>query len=122
MKFIVDMNLEPNWVVVLRENGFEAEHWSDIGSPTATDEEIISLAGRERAVVLTQDLDFGTLLAHLRLNMPSVVLLRTRNARPSRTAAELTWLLRRYLADLEDGVLLVVDPDRHRIRRLPLRR
>ncbi len=34
MKLLVDMNLSPAWVDVLRQAGFEAIHWSEIGSPT----------------------------------------------------------------------------------------
>jgi len=37
---MVDMNLSPQWVAVLVEAGFPAEHWSEIGEATAPDAEI----------------------------------------------------------------------------------
>jgi predicted nuclease of predicted toxin-antitoxin system len=35
MKTVIDMNLSPRWVQVLKDAGFEAAHWSAIGLPTA---------------------------------------------------------------------------------------
>lgn len=33
MNFIIDMNLSPDWVGVLRAHGHGADHWSAHGSP-----------------------------------------------------------------------------------------
>jgi predicted nuclease of predicted toxin-antitoxin system len=63
MKLVVDMNLSPEWVSVLREAGWEAEHWSQLGDPRAVDVEIMVWAREHGRVVFTHDLDFGTLLA-----------------------------------------------------------
>ena len=38
------MNLSPDWVLVLESAGFEAVHWSTIGSPSATDKVIMAWA------------------------------------------------------------------------------
>jgi predicted nuclease of predicted toxin-antitoxin system len=35
MKILVDMNLSPGWVRFLADSGFEAVHWSNVGSATA---------------------------------------------------------------------------------------
>ena len=37
MKFLIDMNLSPAWVEVLKQASFEAIHWSEIGTPKASD-------------------------------------------------------------------------------------
>jgi predicted nuclease of predicted toxin-antitoxin system len=42
MKLIVDMNLSPGWVRLLRNAGHEAEHWSNIGDVKATDSHIMT--------------------------------------------------------------------------------
>jgi hypothetical protein len=47
------MNLSPRWVHLLQGNGFEAYHWSQKGSPSATDAEIMAFAAAEDFVVLT---------------------------------------------------------------------
>jgi len=43
MKLLIDMNLSPKWVSVLKEAGLEAAHWSHIGRPDAPDYEIMAL-------------------------------------------------------------------------------
>jgi len=38
MKFVIDMNLSPQWAAFLLEPGFEAAvHWSEIGCVDASD-------------------------------------------------------------------------------------
>ncbi len=63
MRLLVDMNLSPRWVDFLRAAGHEATHWSEIGDARATDAHIMAVAADQRAIVLTNDLDFGTILA-----------------------------------------------------------
>jgi predicted nuclease of predicted toxin-antitoxin system len=41
MKILIDMNLSPEWVSILKKNGFEAVHWSTIGDPRAKDSVIM---------------------------------------------------------------------------------
>ena len=82
MKILVDMNLSPRWVHLLQGNGFETYHWSQKGSPTATDAEIMALAAAEDFVVLTHDLDFGAILAVTHGSKPSVVQIRSENLDP----------------------------------------
>jgi predicted nuclease of predicted toxin-antitoxin system len=43
MKFLIDMNLSPQWVSVFEDAGWEAQHWSFIGKPNAPDREIGAL-------------------------------------------------------------------------------
>ena len=63
MKVLVDMNLSPAWVNALREAGHQATHWSSIGPFTAPDRDVMAWARERQHIVLTHDLDFGTLLA-----------------------------------------------------------
>ena len=70
------MNLAPRWCSFLISHGVDAVHWSEIGPPDADDVEIMERARREAFVVLTNDLDFGMLLALTQAASPSVVLLR----------------------------------------------
>ena len=41
LKFLVDMNLSPQWAPVLWKQGWQAVHWSTIGHPGASDEDIM---------------------------------------------------------------------------------
>ena len=44
MKLLVDMNLSPDWVAVLKQSDWEAVHWSTIGNLRAADSEIMAWA------------------------------------------------------------------------------
>ena len=61
-KILIDMNLSPDWADALRFYGWDATHWSIIGQANAPDREIMSWARTNGYIVLTHDLDFGTLL------------------------------------------------------------
>lgn len=45
MKILVDMNLSPAWIDVLKSAGLEATHWSTVGAPGAPDREIMLWLG-----------------------------------------------------------------------------
>ena len=62
MKLLIDMNLSPEWVPVLKERGWDAIHWSSIGDPGAPDREIMTWAKANGHIVFTHDLDFGAIL------------------------------------------------------------
>jgi predicted nuclease of predicted toxin-antitoxin system len=120
MRFIVDMNLSPQWVDHLTGSGIEAVHWSSIGSPRATDREIMQSARERSAVVLTHDPDFSALLAVARSTGPSVVQLRTRDVLPSACGAALVGAVRQHAAAIEHGAIVTVDMLGARVRILPL--
>lgn len=76
MKIVVDMNLSAEWAPALAEFGIDAVHWSSVGYEDASDEQIMGWAQTNDAVVLTRDLDFGSIVTLLGLQSPSVVQLR----------------------------------------------
>ena len=76
------MNLSPEWVRTLHEQGREAVHWSAVGDPRATDREIMDWAAAHGRVVFTHDLDFGTMLALSHRAGPSVIQVRAKNVLP----------------------------------------
>jgi predicted nuclease of predicted toxin-antitoxin system len=122
MKLLVDMNLSPRWVERLAEAGFEAEHWSAIGPDTASDAAILAYAGAHRCVVLTHDLDFGSILAATNDAGPSVVQLRADDVSPEAIGLSVVAALRQMAVELHAGALVTVDPGRTRLRVLPLHR
>lgn len=119
MRFIVDMNLSPRWVDWLRDAGMDAEHWSAVGEATDTDAVIMRTAWQRGAVVLTHDLDFGSMLASSGAVGPSVVQLRGADLRPEALAPSLIATVEQLSAELESGALITLEPGRHRVRVLP---
>jgi predicted nuclease of predicted toxin-antitoxin system len=105
----------------LHEAGWEAKHWSEVGNEIATDLEILRYAAANEYAVLTHDLDFGAILAITQGKKPSVVQIRSDDVSPQHIGRRTIAALRQVQAELEAGALLTIEPDRARIRLLPLR-
>jgi predicted nuclease of predicted toxin-antitoxin system len=119
MKLLVDMNLSPRWIPFLREAGWEAAHWSTVGTADASDSEIMAFAATNDYVVLTSDLDFAAILASSHENKPSVVQIRAEDLAPNTIGAQIIAALRRGHEELQAGALLTIEADRTRLRVLP---
>ena len=120
MRLLVDMNLSPVWVERLQHGGWEAEHWSRIGDPRATDAEIMRFARQNDWIVFTHDLDFGTLLAHSKAGKPSVFQVRARDISPNHLAMTVMRTLEQFRSQLAAGALVTLDDQSRRVRLLPL--
>lgn len=120
MRLVIDMNLPAEWVPTLAQHGFEAEHWSSIGSPQAEDSEIMEWASQNGCVVFTHDLDFGALLAASGAERPSIFQVRTLGVLPQQIEILVISALKQFEPMLEAGALVSVDEKRSRARVLPL--
>ena len=120
MKLLVDMNLSPEWVHVLEEEGWEATHWSQVGSKRAPDSEILKWAKAYGYVVFTHDLDFGAILAATKAQSPSVLQIRTKDINPHHMRNLVVSVLNQFKGHLEKGALISVDESSSRARILPL--
>jgi predicted nuclease of predicted toxin-antitoxin system len=120
MNFLVDMNLSPRWADYLTNSGFLAAHWSALGSPTASDRELMHWAAQRGYIVLTADLDFPAILAATAGGSPSVVVLRGDDLTPAALGASLLAAIRQMKPELSAGAILSVDAHRARLRVLPL--
>ena len=121
MTFLVDNALSPQLAKGLRAAGLDAVHVRDLGFQAANDEALFELAAREDRILLSEDTDFGTLLALRESAKPSVILFRHM---PNRSAVSLTSILLTNLdaveADLTTGAIVVFEANRIRVRRLPI--
>lgn len=122
MKVVVDLNLSPEWVAYLNDQGWEAGHWSQLGDPTAPDREILQWARARTAIVFTNDLDFGRLLALTGASGPSVFQVRGEDLLPESIGSDVVAVLREYGDVLDRGGLIVLDESSLRVRILPLNR
>jgi len=120
MKILVDMNLSPNWVNFLIGKDIEAIHWSTIGSPDAPDAEIIQYAKKHEFAILTNDLDFGFILALTQGIKPSVIQTRTGVLSTNKIGNIVVNAIRQLTADINRGALITIDQHKTRITLLPL--
>ena len=121
MKFLVDNALSPSVGEELSRAGHDAVHVRDLGMAAASDEQIFDRAAQDGRIVISADTDFGTLLAARKQNLPSVILFRHGSQHhPDGQVKLLRANLPQLQQALEAGSLVVLTPDRVRIRTLPL--
>ncbi|MFA7175054.1 MAG: DUF5615 family PIN-like protein [Kiritimatiellia bacterium] len=119
MKILLDMNLSPAWVCVLRDAGHVAIHWSAIGLGSAPDVEIFEWARENKYVVFTHDLDFGAILAATNADAPSVIQIRTADPSPEHAGNIVIKAVQQYGDHLRKGALISIDENKARVRILP---
>ena len=122
MKFLLDENTPPSLVTRLVGMGHEARHIIRMGWASTKDRRILELAAETDEIILTHDLDFGTLLALSGSAKPSVIQFRLKRPRVEDMAAFLETYLPELENDLTEGVLVTADERMFKIRRLPIKR
>ena len=122
MRFLVDQAV--SWRVArdLAAEGHDAVHVRDLGLAAADDATILRRAADEERVIITQDTDFGTLLAGSFDAQPSVIILRMHNGRPEEHTSALLANLDELDDDLVRGAIVVIGDTAIRVRRLPVTR
>jgi len=114
------MCLSPSWVDYLAAQDIDARHWSDVGVPTASDRSIMDFARRNGMVLFTHDLDFGAILALTHVVGPSVIQVRTEDPVPEVIGLLVVSAIVEQADHLRRGALVTIEPDRLRVRVLPI--
>jgi predicted nuclease of predicted toxin-antitoxin system len=121
VRFLVDECLSTRVVALLTVADHDVVHVQDRDLQGHVDEEVLELARAEDRVLLSADTDFGEILARSGAALPSLILFRQGNRTPEHRAATLLANLDEVAEDLLAGAVVVLEEDRIRIRRLPLR-
>lgn len=119
-RFLADLNLSPLTVAELRRRGWDVVRSSELLPATAPDTEIFELARREGFVVITQDLDYSTLLALSGHSKPSLVTLRLTDSSPESVTRRLLAVLPPLESTLADGCAATIEDEAVRVRKLPM--
>jgi predicted nuclease of predicted toxin-antitoxin system len=82
--------------------------------------DILQRARDDERVVVTLDADFHALLALSAATSPSVIRIRIERLRAQALTNLLLTVLGEVVEDLEQGVVVTVEPSQVRMRRLPL--
>jgi predicted nuclease of predicted toxin-antitoxin system len=119
MRLLIDNNLPPGLVDAL--NDWDVVHAQKLGLQAASDRVLFDLAAQEGRIVVSQDADFGTLLAQLGVQAPSVILVRRPDLPTTELLAPVLRIeLPRFKDVLDRGALLILEMKRIRIRHLPI--
>jgi predicted nuclease of predicted toxin-antitoxin system len=120
LRFLIDNALSPRVAEQLTAAGHDAVHVRQYALQAAPDARIFERAAAEARIVVSADTDFGTLLAQRRTAQPSVILFRRgTQRRPSEHVALRTANLPAIASALSAGCVVVIEPDRLRVRSPP---
>lgn len=118
---LLNMNLPRGLIRWLNQLGHECRHVGDIGMADSEDLEIIACARDSGEIILTHDLDYGTLLAFSGETRPSVIVFRLRNM----SVDSITRIFRDSWSlmsePLEEGAIVALSDRTVRVWRLPVR-
>ena len=121
MRFLIDNALSPRVAKLLADAGHEAVHVRDYGMQSSPDLDILARASAEDRIIVSADTDFGTLLALRQATSPSFILFRGgAPRRPEQQAASVLENIQALEADLTAACIAVFEPERIRVRRLPV--
>jgi predicted nuclease of predicted toxin-antitoxin system len=120
MKLLLDQGLPRSTVVYLANVGILAEHVGDLGMSAASDDQILDVARKSQAVVVTLDAEFHQKLATSRAISPSVVRIRIEGLKGAQLATILSQVLSTASAEIAAGAVVSVTPGRIRVRALPI--
>jgi predicted nuclease of predicted toxin-antitoxin system len=119
-KILADMPISPKTVECIRRLGIECRHLTEFRMEKASDEEIIEFAKENGYTILTEDLDFGTILFYTQEIEPCVIILRVGNL----NTTEINKLIEKTLGQIlaEENSIIIVERTRIRIKKLPIER
>ena len=120
MRFLVDNALSPYLAEGIRKAGYYSVHVRDLGMASSSDQAIFDFALRERFIILTADTDFGIFLTLREVSLPSVVIFRQSDKRPSSLLNLFLTNLPKLTEALLQGAVIIFQDQRIRVRPLPL--
>ena len=118
MRFLTDQDVYAATVQLLRDLGHDVVTAAQLGLSRASDATLLRTAKGQERILVTRDRDFGNLVI-VRGLTSGVVYLRLVPSTLAAVHAELERLLARYNQTLLLHAFVVVEPARHRLRRLP---
>jgi predicted nuclease of predicted toxin-antitoxin system len=118
MRLLIDQDIYKITMDHLREWGHDLLTAKELGLQQASDEDLLKRAQGENRLLITRDKGFGGLVFLHKELSTGVILLRMTPVSAEEVHHELHRLLEEHAEDELRNVFCVVEPHRHRIRRL----
>ena len=116
MKIVADESLDFNILQALREAGFEV--WAVIEQdPSIKDPQVLRTAFEQKAILLTEDKDFGELVIRLRLPHHGILLIRLGGFEPTFKIPLVLNALQKHFSEISSN-FAVLNERKLRIRKL----
>lgn len=120
MRWLLDQGLPLRAADLLRSQGEDAIHVSEIGMAKTSDELILDLAAKETRIVVTLDADFHAILAISGAKGPSVIRFRVEGMTAQPACDLILKLGKKFATHLLKGCVISCDEEKVRLRNLPL--
>ena len=117
MKFLLDQDVYASTARFLRGLGHEVVPVARVGLSQAADEELLSVAGEQERIFVTRDRDFGNLV-FVKGILAGVLYLRMLPRTQGAVHSELERVLKSHSEQELRKMFVVIEPGRHRSRRL----
>ncbi|MCL4458018.1 MAG: DUF5615 family PIN-like protein [Nitrospirae bacterium] len=114
MNFFADEGIDRQIVDSLREEGYSVNYVAEM-EPGISDDYVLELANRERAILLTADKDFGELVFRMKKLAIGIVLVRLAGLSPAKKAEIVVNIINQHLQELSEA-FSVITPTGIRIR------
>ncbi len=118
MRLFLDQDVYYLTSTFLKSLGHDVLTAADVGMNQALDREILQFAASQRRILITRDKDFGSLVFSRMVPHYGVILLRVTLQTLPQLHLELERLLDMHNEDELQYEFVVVEQDRHRIRRV----
>ena len=118
MRFLLDQDVYATTARFLSSLGHDVVRVAQIGLSQAADEELLRVAEEQSRIFVTRDRDFGSLVFIEALGA-GVLYLRALPSTQNAAHSELERVLTTYPEEELKKAFVVIEPDGHRIRRLP---
>jgi len=115
MIFLADENIDFQIVQRIRQDGHEVLFVCEM-EPGIRDDQVLALAKRENAILITGDRDFGELIFRQGLSARGVVLIRLSGLSPDQKAQIVSSVIQKHGSELENA-FAVISPGTVRIRK-----
>jgi predicted nuclease of predicted toxin-antitoxin system len=117
MRFVLDQDVYAITARFLRDLDHDIVTAADIGASRAADEELLSIAQEQERLFMTRDRNFGGLVFVRELGA-GIIYLRILPSTVNAVHAELERVLQSYSEEDLHKAFVVVEPGRHRFRRI----
>lgn len=117
MSILVDHCVPNIFLHVLQQWGYEANPLKKYISPDADDPDVLLLAQKLDAVLLTADMDFSNILNYPPQDYQGIIVIRYQAVQETESIAALKSALEDLYRDGLRGVLVVITANRYRVRR-----
>lgn len=119
MKFLFDQSADFRLIPHLRQLGHDVAAVSRNYPPGLPDEAVLTVARKERRILIVADRDFGELIFHQGLVHAGVIFFRLPGAKLQTKIDQLNTVLAQHTDDLKRGEFLVVTPGQIRVAGRP---